>query len=76
MGAILLNRSKIGRNCLVGAGAIITEDKDIPDNSMVIGAPGRVVRELTEPQLAMLKMSAEVYVANYRRFRDGLKKLS
>ena len=75
MGAILLNRSKIGRNCLIGAGTIITEDKVIPDNSMVIGAPGRVVRELSEPQLAMLKMSAEVYVKNFQRFRNGLKVL-
>jgi carbonic anhydrase/acetyltransferase-like protein (isoleucine patch superfamily) len=75
MGAILLNRCKIGRNCLVGAGTIITEGKEIPDNSMVIGAPGRVIRQLTEPQLALLKMSSEVYVKNFRRFRESLKKL-
>jgi carbonic anhydrase/acetyltransferase-like protein (isoleucine patch superfamily) len=75
MGAILLNRCRIGRNCLVGAGTIITEGKEIPDNSMVIGAPGRVVRQLTEPQLALLKMSSEVYVKNFQRFRDSLKKL-
>src|SRR5215469_7067294 len=73
MGAILLNRCKIGKNCLIGAGTMITEGKEIPDNSMVIGAPGRVVRQLTEPQLAMLKMSASVYVHNYMRFRDQLK---
>ncbi len=75
MGAILLNRCKIGRNCLIGAGAIVTEGKEIPDNSMVIGAPGRVIRQLTEPQLALLKMSAEVYVKNYQRFRENLKAL-
>jgi carbonic anhydrase/acetyltransferase-like protein (isoleucine patch superfamily) len=73
MGAILLNRSKIGKNCLVGAGAMVTEGKEIPDNSMVIGAPGRVVRQLSEPQLAMLKMSSLVYVQNYQRFRKELK---
>src|SRR5215469_6044973 len=73
IGAILLNRCKIGKNCLIGAGTMITEGKEIPDNSMVIGAPGRVVRQLTEPQLAMLKMSASVYVHNYMRFRDQLK---
>jgi carbonic anhydrase/acetyltransferase-like protein (isoleucine patch superfamily) len=72
MGAILLNRCRIGKNCLIGAGTMITEGKEIPDNSMVIGAPGRVVRQLTEPQLAMLKMSASVYVHNYKRFRDQL----
>src|SRR5579863_5658263 len=75
MGAILLNRCRIGRNCLIGAGAIVTEGKEIPDNSMVIGAPGRVVRQLSEPQLALLQMSSSVYVKNYRRFREGLKKL-
>ncbi|HWU25300.1 MAG TPA: gamma carbonic anhydrase family protein [Rhizomicrobium sp.] len=75
MGAILLNRSKIGRNCLIGAGAIVTEDKVIPDNSLVLGAPGRVVRELSEAQIAGLKMSAEGYVKNSQRFRDTLKGL-
>jgi carbonic anhydrase/acetyltransferase-like protein (isoleucine patch superfamily) len=75
MGAILLNRCKIGRNCLIGAGTIVTEGKEIPDNSMVIGAPGRVVRQLTEPQLALLKISSGVYVKNYQRFRDDLKRL-
>ena len=75
MGAILLNRCKIGRNCLIGAGAIVTEGKEIPDNSMVLGAPGRVMRQLSDAQLAMLKMSAEVYVRNYQRFRGDLKKI-
>ncbi len=75
MGSIVLNRCKIGRNCLIGAGTVLTEGKEIPDNSMVIGAPGRVVRQLTEAQLAMLKFSADVYVKNYQRFRDGLKKI-
>jgi carbonic anhydrase/acetyltransferase-like protein (isoleucine patch superfamily) len=76
MGAILLNRCKIGRNCLIGAGTMITEGKEIPDNSMVLGAPGRVVRQLTEPQLALLKMSSTVYVNNYKRFRDTLTQIA
>jgi carbonic anhydrase/acetyltransferase-like protein (isoleucine patch superfamily) len=75
MGSTLLNRSKIGRNCLIGANALIAEGKEIPDNSLVLGAPGRVVKQLSEPQLALLKMSAEVYVRNYRRFRSALKEL-
>ena len=45
--AVVLNGAKIGRNCLIGANALITEGKEIPDNSMVLGAPGKVVRELT-----------------------------
>jgi carbonic anhydrase/acetyltransferase-like protein (isoleucine patch superfamily) len=73
MGSILLNRSKIGKNCLVGAGTLIAEGKEIPDGSLVLGSPGRVVKQLSEQQLAMLKISAEVYVQNYKRFRDTLK---
>jgi carbonic anhydrase/acetyltransferase-like protein (isoleucine patch superfamily) len=75
MGSTLLNRSKIGRNCIVGANSLIAEGKEFPDNSLIVGAPGRVVRQLTEQQIAMLKISAEVYVQNYKRFRDDLKKL-
>lgn len=75
MGSTLLNRSKIGRNCIVGANTLIAEGKEFPDNSLIVGSPGRVMRQLTEPQVAMLKISAEVYVQNYKRFRDSLKKL-
>ena len=73
MGSTILNRVKIGKNCLIGANTLISEGKEIPDGSMVLGAPGRVVKQLSEPQFAMLKMSAQVYVKNYQRFRDGLK---
>ncbi|HEY1632235.1 MAG TPA: gamma carbonic anhydrase family protein [Rhizomicrobium sp.] len=73
MGSILLNRSKIGKNCLIGANTLIAEDKEIPDGSLVFGSPGRVIKPLSEPQLAMLKISAQVYVQNYQRFRDTLK---
>jgi carbonic anhydrase/acetyltransferase-like protein (isoleucine patch superfamily) len=72
MGSTLLNRSRIGRNCLIGANTLIAEGKEIPDDSLVLGAPGRVVRQLTEAQIAMLRMSADVYVKNYQRFRAGL----
>ncbi len=73
MGSTLLNRSKIGRNCLIGANSLIAEGKEIPDNSLVFGAPGRVVKQLSDMQLAMLKVSADVYVQNYKRFRDAMK---
>lgn len=71
--AVVLNRARIGRNCIIGANALITEGKEIPDNSMVMGAPGKVVRQLTEAEIAGLKMRAEHYVENGRRFRNGLK---
>jgi carbonic anhydrase/acetyltransferase-like protein (isoleucine patch superfamily) len=72
IGSIILNGAVIGRNCLIGAGALITEGKVIADNSMVIGAPGKVVREVSEAQVQMLAGSAQVYVANWKRYRAGL----
>jgi carbonic anhydrase/acetyltransferase-like protein (isoleucine patch superfamily) len=71
--AVVLNKVKIGRNCIIGANALITEGKEIPDNSMVMGAPGKVVRELSEDEIKGLEWSARHYVENARRFRDALK---
>ena len=73
MGATLLNGARIGRGCLIGAGALITEGKEIPDGSLVMGAPGRVVRVLDDAAQARLIASAEGYRANMRRFRAGLR---
>ncbi len=73
MGATILNGAKIGKNCLIGAGALVTEGKEIPDGSLVMGAPGKVVRELDEKAIAGLRASALHYQDNMRRFRDGLQ---
>src|SRR5690606_22726236 len=73
MGAIILNGARIGRNSLVGAGALVTEGKEFPDGSLIIGSPAKAVRELDEKAIAGLKGSAEHYIANARRFREGLK---
>jgi len=70
--AVVLNGVKIGRNCLIGANALVTEGKEIPDNSMVLGSPGRVVRELTPPEIEGLRKSALHYVENARRFKRDL----
>lgn len=72
MGAVVLNRASIGRNCLIGANALITEGKVIPDNSLVMGQPGKVVGELNDEAVAKLTRSAENYVRNWRRFAPGL----
>lgn len=72
MGATVLNGARIGRNCLVGAGALVTEGKEIPDGVLVVGAPAKVVRDLTADQVAGLAASAERYRAAMRRFRNGL----
>ncbi|SDJ73562.1 gamma carbonic anhydrase family protein [Aliiruegeria lutimaris] len=73
MGATILNGAKIGRNCLIGACALITEGKEIPDNSLVMGSPGKVVRQLDEAAAQKLLTSALHYQQNARRFRAGLK---
>ena len=72
MGATILNGARIGRYCLIGANALITEGKEIPDNCLVVGAPGKVVRELDEGARERLHRSAEHYIANARRFAAGL----
>ncbi|MBW4708938.1 gamma carbonic anhydrase family protein [Roseobacter sp. YSTF-M11] len=73
MGATVLNGAKIGNNCLVGAGALITEGKEIPDGSLVMGVPGKVVRELDEKAIAGLAASAAHYRDNMRFFRNELR---
>ena len=73
MGAVILNRARIGRNCLIGANALITEGKEIPDNSLVMGQPGKIAGELNEEAIARLAKSAENYVRNWQRFAGGLK---
>ncbi len=70
--SVVLNGAKIGKNCIIGANALITEGKVIPDNSMVMGSPGKVVKTLSEKQGALIRMGAKHYVENARRFRDGL----
>ena len=75
MGATVLNGARIGNNCLIGAGALITEGKEIPNGSLVMGVPGKVVRELDEAAIEGLKKSALHYQERMRRFRAGLEVL-
>ena len=74
--AVVLNGAKIGKNCLVGAGALVTEGKEFPDGCMILGSPAKAVRQLSEAQIEGLKMSAQHYMDNARRYKAGLKKLS
>ena len=73
MGATILNNAAIGRNCLIGANALIAEGKAIPDNSLVMGMPGKVVRVLDAEAIARLPKAAAGYVRNWQRFAKGLK---
>ncbi|MCF6443316.1 gamma carbonic anhydrase family protein [Nereida sp. MMG025] len=75
MGATVLNGAVIGKNCLIGAGALVTEGKVIPDGSLVMGAPGKVVRALDDAAINGLTLSALGYQKNAARFAKGLKKL-
>ena len=75
IGATILNGAKIGKNCIIGAHALITEGKVIPDGSMVMGAPGKVVKELGPQHIIMLQGGAEVYVQNAKRFKAELKRV-
>jgi carbonic anhydrase/acetyltransferase-like protein (isoleucine patch superfamily) len=72
MGATVLNRAVIGQNCLVGANALIPEGKIIPDRSLVIGAPGKVVRKLSDEDVAGLMQAAEMYRDRWQRFAAGM----
>ena len=72
MSATILNGAKIGKGCLIGAGALVTEGKVIPDGSLVMGAPGKVVRQLDDAAREKLLASAQRYKANAARFRAGL----
>lgn len=75
MGATVLNGARIGRGCLIGAGALITEGKEIPDGSLVMGAPGKVVRMLDAAAQESLLGSAARYRENAARFKAGLKEV-
>ncbi|MGM0585815.1 MAG: gamma carbonic anhydrase family protein [Pseudomonadota bacterium] len=75
MNAVVLNGARIGRECLVGANALVTEGKEFPDGWMILGAPAKAVRELSEEERAGVRASAERYQENMRRFREGLSEV-
>src|SRR5438270_4998914 len=75
MGSIVMNGARIGRGSIVGAGAVITEGKQFPENSLIIGAPARVIRTLEPAQVAHMGSAAQFYVGNGPRFKNGLNKI-
>lgn len=70
--AVILNGAKIGKYCIIGANSLIGEGKEIPDGSLVMGSPGKVVRELNDAQKKMLEASAAHYVHNSQRYARDL----
>ena len=71
--AVVLNRALIGRDCLIGANALVPEGKVIPDRSLVVGSPGKVVRALTDAEVASIRGNADHYVNNARRYLRDLR---
>ena len=72
MGSIILNGARIGSNCLIGAGTLVTEGKTFPENSVVMGSPGRVVRQMTPEEIAKSAASARSYCAKWRKYKANL----
>lgn len=73
--AVVLNGARIGKCCLVGAGALVTEGKEFPDGSLIVGSPAKVLRPLTEQELARLARGAAHYVENARRYAVQLARV-
>lgn len=72
IGSVVLNRARIGKQCIIGANALVVEGKDIPDRSLVVGTPGRVVRSLTDDEVRSLEESARIYVEKSRAYMRSL----
>ena len=71
--SVILNNAVIGRHCIIGANSLIPEGKEIPERSLVMGSPGKVVRQLSDEEVARLLLAAQGYVANARRYLTGLR---
>ncbi len=75
IGSTIMNGASIGENCVVGAHSLVTENKSFPAGTLILGSPAQVMRDLSDAEIAMITRSAEVYVANSKRFRDELTQL-
>ena len=71
MGSILLNGAIIGENSVIGAGTVVTEGFEVPPNSLVLGVPGKVIRQLKSEELERIKDAARVYVEYAREYKEG-----
>ena len=69
IGSTILNKSKIGKNCIIGANALVTENKVIPERSLVLGSPGKVVRQITDEEIEHIKENARDYVENFKKYK-------
>lgn len=72
--SVILNGAKIGKNCLIGANSLIGGGKDIPDGSLVVGSPGKVVRRLSDEEIRNIKSFADHYVQKFRRYNTYFRR--
>ena len=76
MGATILSHAVIGKHCIVGAQALVTEGKRFPDRSLIVGTPGKRIREVSDEEVAHLRWNAEHYVRRGRHYRENLSAAS
>jgi carbonic anhydrase/acetyltransferase-like protein (isoleucine patch superfamily) len=69
IGSTILNKAKIGKNCIIGANTLVTENKTIPGNSLVLGSPGEVIRKVTDDEIKVIRENAKHYVKNSKRYK-------
>ena len=69
IGSTILNKTKIGKNCIIGANTLITENKVIPDRSLVLGSPGKIIRQVTDKEIEDIKENAIHYIENYKKYK-------
>ena len=72
IGAVILNKAKIGKNCIIGANALITENKVIPDNSLVVGSPGKIVRQVSDEESKLITENAIHYQDNWKKYSKSV----
>ena len=72
IGSTILNKTKIGKNCIVGANTLIPENKIIPDRSLVLGSPGKIIRQVTDKEVEEIKENSRHYVENYKRYKKNI----
>ena len=69
IGSTILNKAKIGKNSIIGANALVTENKVIPERSLVLGSPGKIVRQVTDEEIKSIKENADHYVENFKKYK-------
>ena len=72
IGAVILNKANIGKDCIIGAKTLITENKVIPDNSLVVGSPGKIIREVTEEEIEAVEENTKHYQDNWKKYSKSI----